>query len=111
MSRFTKGSRRVDFGDGEWIEIRKKLSFREVMAFKGIQDKSGEEASIDFLFKCITAWNLKDDSGNEVPFSRDTLLDLDMDIINELVKECAKVTGVSETKIQEKKDEESWHLQ
>lgn len=115
MSHFTKKSNRIELGDGEYIDVRKKLAFREVLAFRNAgKTETGDEkpeekerASIDFLAKCITGWCLKDDDGNEVPFSKDAILDLDVDFIDFLVKECSKATGVKETKAAEKKDGES----
>lgn len=106
MSRVaSKKSRRIELGDGEWIEVRTKLSFREIREF---QNSGGDnEAAIDFLKRCITGWNLKDDDGNDFPFTGEAILDLDMPTIKLLTVECGKATGATPDPVEEKKDERS----
>lgn len=90
MSRIaSKKTVKLDLGSGEWLEVRAALSFAELEPIVATMDAKNEAANIKLALPLFEAalvnWYLKDDDGNEVPFSVDKVKDLDAKTIMEHV--------------------------
>lgn len=86
MSRFASQElRTIDLGDGEWIKVRKSISFAE---WQSLQSGSGseEEKSLEMFLFCIREWNLKDEAGVVQELNRENILRLDLQTIDLLNK-------------------------
>lgn len=102
MSRFVSDKTRrvtlksVDESQSEdWVDIRERFSFQHVIDSSG---EDGLKAGLQLLEKAIVAWNLKDDNGNDVPVTRESILSLDMDTVGELIKEVNSSINISDKK-------------
>lgn len=91
MSRFvTNATVPIDLGDGEVINVRAKLSFDELEAATNTIDKDGKigiKASLPLLEVAVVSWNLKDDEGKPVKYSKEQLTKLDTETFLTLVTE------------------------
>lgn len=82
MSRFIrKGTFKIDLGDGEWIECRNDIPFDELQPILVGADFKVEANNVRLLVPmaqaAIVAWCLKDDDGNEVPYTKELVSELD----------------------------------
>jgi hypothetical protein len=86
---------RLDISDGEWIEIKKQLTWAEQQDFTnaGVDTKvSGPEISVKWgdvalqrLLIWLVDWSLLDANGKNVPISRDSISALDTETGEEIV--------------------------
>lgn len=98
MSRFVSNKTRRIFLNGqdgkptgEWVDMREKLSFEEVIGIEKM-GVDGLEGGLNTLVKAIKAWNLKDEEGNDVAVSPETIKKLDMPTIFEILEQVKKYT-------------------
>ncbi len=93
--RFVKPATvRMELGDGEWIEIKDRLTFgeRERLTSAGLRDLRGKQGSDDMsvqldwaVFKLekiliwLVDWSARDENDKPVKVSRDALAKLDQD--------------------------------
>lgn len=112
MSLIAKGVRRVDFEDGEWIEFKNAFSVKEMREIAKIQEQAATverssdadfALSLDILDRAIVKWRVLDDDGQEVPYTKDNLLRLDMTKLKGLLSHVFSIAGISETKEEQKK--------
>jgi hypothetical protein len=86
MSRFASQElRTIDLGDGEWVKVRKSVSFAEGQSLQSAPG-SEEEKSIEMFLFCIREWNLKNEEGIVPELNRENLLKLDLQTIDFLNK-------------------------
>lgn len=91
MSRFaTKKTIKHDLKDGEFVEFRSSLSYKEMEAimvlFNGKDDTANMKLALPLLGLAIVGWNLKDESGVAVPYAEDKISELEMNTVLELVE-------------------------
>lgn len=85
---------RIDLGDGDWVDIKKRLSFgerrraRANMLRTQFDPNLGQLAAFDvdmdaqteaLMLIAIVGWNLEDEKGELVPINADTISMLDED--------------------------------
>lgn len=113
MSLIAKGVRRVEFEDGEWIDFKNAFSVKEMREMAKMQkavaekDPDSDEAfdlSIDMLDRSIVDWNVIDEHGEKIPYTKDALYLLDMRKLKVLLEESLRITGVQETEKELKKE-------
>jgi hypothetical protein len=82
-NRFSSPSnvKRIDLGDGDWVEIPATLCFNDTEAIQ----KS--EHDIDIFKAVFRAWNLTDASGKVAELNDDTLRTLDIRVVRKVVGE------------------------
>lgn len=86
MSHFvSEGLTRLDLGNGEWIDIKPKLSVGdfEKIAADG-RGETPETRIVAVLLTVIKAWNLKDDN-KEMPINRQSIERLEQDIALQII--------------------------
>ncbi len=81
---------RIEMDDGEWIDIKAKLSVgdyeRIAVDSNGVQP---EARIISSLLCVIKAWNLKDD-GKEMPITKENIRRLDQGVAVQILTEVGK---------------------
>jgi len=96
MSRLSpKGTKKIDLGDEEYIEIRSSMSFEElsevVSNMTGASDakdvRSQLKGVLELAEKAVVGWRLKDDEGINIPFDAARIKDLDFRTMILLQKE------------------------
>jgi len=90
MSRFISNlSEKIELGNEEFIEVRKSIPFAEMEPVMLLIDSSNEIANIKIalplLKAAVVGWNLKDDEGNAVEFSKENIDKLNMQTILEVL--------------------------
>ena len=87
-SRFVdpKKLKRVDLGEGDWIEVPERLAYGTVAAMSNIGETDADKTTA-LLVEVIKKWNLKDENDAEVAITKDSIERLDV----------ATVTLISET--------------
>lgn len=95
-TRFVSDSdvRRIDLGDGDWVEIAKRLSYDQVARINET-DGSQTDQAFQILVVALKAWNFKDSDGNDVPVSEEAIRQLDMETISELSTAISEQMAVS----------------
>ena len=92
---------RVDLGDGEWVDIKRRMSYGDrqklIAYYAKLQTKLNspdvdisldvEGGNIMLLLLNIKAWSLKDRDGKPLPVTRETIAMLDPDIAERLERE------------------------
>jgi len=79
MSRFaSQETKRIDIGNGEWIDVKKSLSFEEVedVDFKAFAADAGganNKQLSALLGACIVDWNLCDETGKKVAVTKNNV--------------------------------------
>lgn len=89
MSRFISNvTKKLDLGDGEWVEFKAGMSFNKMKEFTSSADQGDGANNIELLIPLleygIVNWLIKDDEGKEVPYSKEQILELDSKTILEL---------------------------
>lgn len=82
MSKFIrKGTFKIELEGGEWVECRNDIPFHELQPILALADHKVEANNVRLLMPLVEAsvvgWNLKNEDGEEVPFSREMLRELD----------------------------------
>lgn len=92
MSRFiSKETHKIELGEGEFIEVKKSLPFRQYTEILGdFDDKQPLKFALPLLEAMIVSWNLKDDSGSDVSVSPDSIGELDAETVNQVITEVMK---------------------
>lgn len=101
MGKFfiSQESARLDVGDGEWVEIKKELSFAESQKVIGAGvasvhagENKRDEYKVDFEFMnvikletWIVDWSFTDDDKAKVPVSRSAICNLQPDLATKIV--------------------------
>jgi len=103
MSRLaSKKSRRVELGEGEWVDIRVALSFSEFQSVIGnVENESKQqqlETAMNILRKAITDWHILDDEGNPVAYKPELVGELDVQTIMTLQGEVMSQYGLDKKK-------------
>lgn len=84
MSRIASNkSVRLDLGDGEWVDIRENLPYRDIESIATTGEKEGGtkallEQMAELFRLAIKDWHLLDADGVAVPYSVEKLKELDM---------------------------------
>lgn len=94
---------RIDLGDGDWVEIKHKMSYgnrqalvAHYMKLKGAINKQVEysvdleSGNIMLLVLNIVAWSLLDKKGKPLPVTKETISWLDNDTGNKIADEIGK---------------------
>ena len=72
---------KIDLENGEYVEVRKSMTYEESAEFISKIDRTNELANarlpMQILEKCAKGWNILDDEGQPVPFSQENLHKLD----------------------------------
>lgn len=91
----SENTTRLDVGDGEWVEIKQKLSVGdyERIATESKNDLT-EGRIVATLVTVIKAWNLKDD-GKEMPLNRASIEKIDADLATRIIGEIGQVNKPS----------------
>jgi len=81
-NRFVDDSevQRIDLGEGDWVEIPKRLSYGFVSKFAGMEGSKMEIAT-KILVQLLKAWNLKDGEGNTPKINPETVKTLDYETV------------------------------
>ena len=96
MSRIASNKTfRVDFGDGEWIDIRSSMSFGDIQDLLGDDALSDLQKTLKVAEFAVKSWNIKDDDGNPVEYSPDKLRLLDVKTMLILQEAISNQYGVS----------------
>lgn len=70
-----------DLGNGEYIECRTQLTYAELEPILGSVDTKKESANlkmaIPLLELAVTGWRLVDDDGQDIPFDKEKIKQLD----------------------------------
>jgi len=84
MNRFSSKDnvKRIDLGDGDWVEIPALISFREAENMAS----SGDDA-VAVICSLIVAWNLKDENGCDMPVTTESVERLDINVVRVIQKE------------------------
>ena len=78
MSRIaSKTTKKIDLGNGEWVEVRKSLSYDEISPLLFSKEGGDEKLNIPLLELGIVNWRILDEEGKEVPYSKERIKDLD----------------------------------
>lgn len=80
---------RIEFDEGEWIDIRSRLSYKVVSGFM-TQKAKVKDDTIKILKVMIIAWNLKDQSGEIAEISDATIEIMDAEQMTTLIEEVNK---------------------
>jgi hypothetical protein len=79
---------RVDLGDGEYIDVRDQLSFKE---FTELTEKENDKNMVfDLLKMVIIDWNIYDENRRLVPFQPELISDFDLSTATEVLKKAMK---------------------
>lgn len=83
---------RVELDDGEWIDIKRRLSYKdsEMLTTDDVQSMQSNGSSVPLLKLCIVAWSFKDSSGAGIPITEERLQRLDLSIGAKLMPEIRK---------------------
>lgn len=80
---------RIDLDNGEWIDIKKSLSFADVTAVtEGVSVQGADEAAkiaLPLIALAVVAWHLLDDSGQEIPLTKENVFLLDTATVQQLI--------------------------
>lgn len=90
MSHFiSKATRKVDLGEGDFVEIRSELGYEHIVPFVEMQKegKSELEMMVPLLRSAIVSWNLKDESGAVVEVSEENIKQLKFQTLTKLGEE------------------------
>ncbi len=81
---------RIDFEDGEWVKIKRTLSYDDVEKV-GTKLAAGDQASfVPVLAVAIKEWSFKDRDGNVAPVNEEYIRRLDPQVAGRLVEEVLK---------------------
>lgn len=81
---------KIDLGDGDYIEIKKEVSYWE---FSKILDLDNDmEKGKGILLRFVKGWNLKDEAGLDVPCTEENILRLSAETLNPVMLEITKLT-------------------
>ena len=88
---------RIDLGDGEWVDIAKRMSYGMQQKLFAHYVKLGkdmkaidvdiESGNLTLLLVNIKAWNLKGKDGKVAPITKEVVARLDPVIANKVVEE------------------------
>jgi hypothetical protein len=83
---------RIEFDDGEWVDIKQRLSYGDVDSLLAGDSQALTEGktSIPLLLTCITGWSFRDKDGEIAPIREDTVRQLDIRIASRLMREIQK---------------------
>lgn len=89
MSKFLSTKpHRIEFEDGEWVELCGGLPYNVVdQIIGGINQSEPLKSSVELLKQAIKAWNFKDEEGNEIPVTNEMIEKLDTKVILKLSEE------------------------
>jgi hypothetical protein len=97
MSHFTsKEIIKIDLGEGESISIRKEIPYTDLETIvAGAAKAKGDESealklNLPLLKLAVVGWDLKDDAGVPVPFSVETLAELNVETIQTVLAKVAE---------------------
>lgn len=96
MSRFAgKQTKKIELGEGEWIEILTSLPFEKIEPIMVAVDDKNPSANLKLSLPIVQAgivnWNLKDENGELVPFESSKVAELDFSTISLVAKECFSI--------------------
>ena len=100
MSRFLSDKSRLTLPDGSWIEV-KKMSFEDFMLNSPLETddvKTKAAKNVEFLKKSIVAWDFKLDDGTDVECTPNTIEQLDMKSMIEIITEIQALYAPSKKK-------------
>ena len=70
---------RLDFGDGDWVEIKKELSYESLLSCIGAPGTDMQEAvrkASGILPLALVDWSVVDASGNKIPCTPENIAKL-----------------------------------
>jgi hypothetical protein len=70
---------RIDLGDGDWVEVRLKLSVKQSFAVAELDEKDAEEKTLGLLSILIVAWS---DPG---PITPEAISELDAEVAEKIM--------------------------
>lgn len=95
MSRFiNKKPIRISLNKDEWVEVKKPSYEEFTQLSEGLKEddrKTQMEFGIKLLRQTIVNWNFRDEEGNEVPFDKSLINDLDVPTIAELTEKIQSI--------------------
>jgi len=96
MSKFVSDkTRKISLGDDEFIEVKESIAYDEFMTIVEFLDRENEAKNAKMAVPLIELvaidWNLKDDEGKEVPFSKEAIKKLNVETILGLLPELIKM--------------------
>jgi hypothetical protein len=84
---------RIEFDEGDWIEVRKELSISDELQFSKMKEASDVVAMLRFL---VLDWSLCDQKGNKMAIGEDTVSHLKTAFALEMTMEIRKYYSSSE---------------
>ena len=88
---------RLDLSDGDWIEVKKRITFGEqqYIATSGVVRRQTMASGIDIdwaafavarIVTWLTDWNFLDGNGKSVPITQDAVNTLEPETVDEITK-------------------------
>ncbi len=91
MTKFvTQGTDRIDVGEGEFVDIKRKMSLGDYDHIECVTLRDEVGSTMALLETNIVAWNLKDETDKELPVTRENIGRLGDEIALKLVIEIGK---------------------
>lgn len=84
--------KRIELENNEWVEINEALPYGDIwpiLSQAGKNEAENAKLAVPLLEACITGWQMFDESGQQVPYSKEMLQKLPMALVVKLFTECA----------------------
>jgi hypothetical protein len=93
MSRFaSKEVKKIELGNDEYVEIYVSLPFSKMEPIMAQIDEKNPNANLKLSLPVVQAgiasWNLKNESGEDVPCTPENIAELNFTTISTVAKEC-----------------------
>lgn len=75
---------RFDLGDGDWIEVRETLGWKEFEPLQGLFQTNPNKAVLELLKMVLKKWSFMDNNGKVVEINDDNIANLDLKTMNEI---------------------------
>ena len=102
MSKFVSNkTKRIEFKDGEYAEIRADLSWQELKDLIKTSAKNEAGGQIENMLFFLKSWNFKED-GQEVEITKESIGRLEVSVFHKIDGEMSQIIAPRDKKKQEK---------